>query len=906
MSQNQHSWLISFLRSPMRTVTFRTALAHKMRMALALIAIVLGTSFISGSLVLTASMQKSLDTLLDAGTAGVDVGLAGSAQNTDGIPFSIIEKLKTWPEIRAINITGDGTGTPSGTMQAGRSSIIITDPTGRPVQAGSSGAHPLAAYPAEEKVGPPLVAVAGSFPANENEVMVNHSAAQRAGINVGNIVTVVTPQQRLSVKVTGLFTTATDTAGWIGVAFTPEQYLQLFTDGKHASQAVIARQTTGEHAISADQLRAKIGRTFPGYTVLTAAQIEDKLIEAQGTNLDYFRYVMITFGVIAMVVGSFIIYNTFTMMMNRRRGEFALLRAIGVPSSQIRFSVMMEATTAAVVGTVIGVLIGLGAVKLLTSVLTNLSAGLGVSQIVFDPSSIIIPLAIGILVTICSAIYPAYKCSPKYPMETLRTARGATSSSVPKGTKAYRLMTALRLALAGVLFFGGLGAQAFGAIVSNLNGQDMQLGLRLAFVGAGAVTVLIAMIIIGEYGIRVITKLFTPIGKLQGKLGMIGLHNITRNSGRSAATALAFCISIALMCCISVIGNTAKATINGITTDMVTSDFVLDSIGAETYGQFSTSASLAIPAGVDDTIANLPGVKEAVTYLHVPLKLRSWDKQDASVALGDLNDVLDLQVIKGSTADWDQPGVYIHEDYANSVGLKLGDLVPLRPFGASDDVEPLIVPIKAIYGNNNYVSSFIVNYAAAASVVTDANTYARQQIFVKVEDNSKLGLKAMRSRLESAVAPYLVVQVKTRNEFSGPLGTQLEQTIRFVYGMLSLAVLIALLGIMNTLFLNVSERTREIATLRAIGFQKRQVKRMLRSEATLLAIDGLLVGVLFGTGVGVAICKTLGTEGFHTPVVPWKSYLLLALATVIVGQITAILPARRAANLPPVAAIKED
>lgn len=334
-------------------------MANKLRMALTVLSVVLGTAFLCGSLLLTHSLERTFSSIVDAGVEGVDVGVIAQQNNPDGVPFSVIAEIEQYPEVRAVNIIGDGPGMPSGTTMTGQSALILTDSDGNPLQAGSSGTHPLAIYPQGEWVSPEPTLIDGHFPTKPDEVVVNASAAKRGGLSLGDHLTIVTPTERIDATLSGTFESNTDVAGWVGVGFTPQRYVELFTNGTDASQITIAVNDGADPMA----VRNRIGKNHRDLLPLLPEQIIDQTTGDTARQLEFMTYVLLAFAAIALIVGSFIIANTFAMIVAQRTGEFALLRSIGVSTFQIGFSVIMEAVFVGLIGGFIGIAVGFGVVN---------------------------------------------------------------------------------------------------------------------------------------------------------------------------------------------------------------------------------------------------------------------------------------------------------------------------------------------------------------------------------------------------------------------------------------------------------------------------------------------------------------------------------------------------------------
>lgn len=303
-------------------------------------------------------------------------------------------------------------------------------------------------------------------------------------------------------------------------------------------------------------------------------------------------------------------------------------------------------------------------------------------------------------------------------------------------------------------------------------------------------------------------------------------------------------------------------------------------------------------AAVAPEIAQTRGVGEVGTLMTGSVQVNGWDNENTTIFDGDLSQFLDLAVRSGDAFDDETPGVMISTTYADQSDLGVGDTVTVNPYGSDDGIR---VPITGIYAETNLVGHLMVNAAATNRVLTSADTYHRSQIFVNGDGSTTN--EELRDILVDAVAPFLIVQVKSKDEFRGSLGTQINQLLGIIYGLLALAVIIAVLGIVNTLFLSISERTREIGILRATGVQRGQIRRMITLESVILSIHGAIHGLLLGTFIGWAIVSCLRTRGMAPVEFPWTQIGLMLISAIIIGGIAALIPANRASRISPLEAI---
>ncbi|ANE03126.1 ABC transporter permease [Corynebacterium crudilactis] len=855
-------------------------------MALTVLSVVLGTAFLCGSLLLTNSLERTFSSIVDAGVEGVDLGVIAQQNNPDGVPFEVIAEIQHFPEVRAVNVIGDGPGMPSGTTMTGQSALILTDSHGDPLQAGSSGTHPLAIYPQGQWVSPEPTLIDGHFPSDANEVVVNASAAKRGGLSVGDELTIITPTERVEASLSGIFESNSDVAGWVGVGFSPSRYLELFTNGSHASQITIAVHD-GTDPIS---VRNRIGKAHRDLMPLLPEQIIEKTTGDTATQLEFMKYVLLAFAAIALIVGSFIIANTFAMIVAQRTSEFALLRSIGVSTFQIGFSVIMEAVFIGLIGGLIGIAVGFSVVNALVQVLNQLGDALSSITIIYNTGSFVIPVLFAVTATVLSAIAPAHRAGNLPPVQAFESS-DARSNSLGK----------IRFLISAVMCTLGISLTVAGALVSGVNGDDFKTEPRLGLIGAGLLLMFFALTLSGPALIMATSRslgvtLMAPF-RTVGKLAQ---RNTLRNPRRSATTALAVTLSVGLVACVGVIGATTRASVFGSMESTIQSSYVLDSIGGTmTPGQpAGGSRSLSMPSTVATKVEETPGVDSVGTLMTGPIQVNGWDNESTTIFDGNLSAFLNLAVRSGEAFTGDAPGVMISTTYADQSDLDVGDTVTVNPYGSEDGIR---VPITGIYAETNLVGHLMVNAAATNRVITTADAYHRSQIFVNGDGST--ANDDLRDILVNAVSSFLIVQVKSKEEFHGSLGTQINQLLGIVYGLLALAVIIAVLGIVNTLFLSISERTREIGILRATGVQRGQIRAMITFESVILSIHGAILGLFLGTFVGWAIVSCLRSRGMAPVEFPWTQIGFMLLAAIIIGGIAALIPANQASRVSPLEAI---
>lgn len=878
----------AFLNSPMRRVTLRSVASNKGRLALTVLSVLLSTAFISGSLMLTNSLERSFNSLVDIGVEGVDVGVVGSQRSPEGVPFSVIEEVRALPEVRAVNVVGSGPGLPSGTRMAGDSGIVVTGTNGLPLQTGSSGAHPLAGYPAEDLVGAVPQVHSGAPPAGPDEVMINTAAAERGEINLGDTINVLTPTDRVRVQVSGIYDTSIEMPGWVGVVFTPERYLELFTADEHASQIVISVHE-GQDPMA---VRNYIGINFPQLTPLLPEQIAERSGGQFAQQLEFLRYILVIFGAIALLVGAFNIANTFAMIVGQRTREFALLRSIGVSTRQIVFSVIMEAAAVGILGSVLGILTALGLVAALAQVLAGGSGDLTAIEFAPTPGSLILPLAFGVLVTMISAFTPANRAGKLPPVSALEFADARASR--PRR---------IQLLVAGLLSGLGIVAVTAAAMIFAINNSEITTSQRLSLTGMGVLLLFFAIAIAGPSLITAMGSTFGVVLTRPVKdIGVLARRNTTRNPRRSAATALSLAVAVALVSAVGIIGNTTKASVFGLVESTVKAPFILEGLGGSVLaGQRSIAGTgLTLPAETTQRAEWTTGVAAAGTLMTAPLRANNWDNPQTTVVDDDFSQYLDLGIREGAPSRENDPAAMISATYSQESGLRVGDTISVGALGSAPESE-VMVPIEAIYTEVDILGHMVINYSVAQDLVSGEADFNRLAVFLDTDGSASPA--ELRRNLNNTMAELLVVQIKSREEFGGSLGTQLNQLISIIYGLLALAVVIAAMGIINTLLLSVSERIHEIGTLRAVGVRRNQVRRMIQLESLILTVHGAALGIAVGTFAGWSVVEVLGSKGMAAPEIPWPQIALTVVGAILVGVAASVVPAIKAAGTPPLEAI---
>ncbi|MFJ4652274.1 ABC transporter permease [Nocardia sp. NPDC088792] len=837
--------------SPMRKVALRNLAAHKVRLFLTVLSVVLGTAFISGSFIFTDTLQNTFNGIFADQAKGVDVRVSPKEVQSLGIPQDVVNKIVATPGVRTAAPAVNGPV------------VLLKD--GHAVQTGGAPTIGQSYLPPDKAVAQPDKFLLGGPPTEPGEIAINKGGADRAGLHVGDKTTVLVPSKgNIDVTVSGIYDISSNTGGFIALEFDDSQARQLFTDGQHVAYVDIAAKP----GVKADDLRDTLKKALPDYKVQDGDQVRADMKAQLGNALKFINYFLLAFGSIALLVGTFIIYNTFSMLVAQRLRELALLRAIGASRGQISRSVVGESLIVGLIGSALGLAAGVGLAFGLSGLLNAFKLGLPTGTMQLEPRTVLVALGVGVVVTVASAYAPARRASRVPPVEAMREEFASAGESLR-----LRTMIGAALAVAGVALVV-VGARGTG-------------GGAATVVGIGAAALIFAVLLASPALSR---PVLTGLGFLVrpfGPIGRMAKNNAIRNPRRTAATAFALTLGLMLVTAIGMLGSSAKASISDLVDKGVTADYIL----AGPPGQL-----IGVPLAATPAVQQVPGVQDVVAFHGIALKV--GDKQvTGTVPEGPMKDVLNYDVRHGTDQLGDND-IMVSETYAAEHNWKVGQQVDVT----SLDFKKYQVTVAGVYKDTQLLGSLVAPMALYEKTVPPSY---QSSFLVLLKAKPGANLTTMRGDLVKATEKYVIVQVEDRNDFKGAQGKQIDTLLAILYGLLALAVVIAILGIVNTLALSVVERRREIGMLRAVGMQRPQVRRSIYLESMLIAVFGALVGVLLGIGLGEGFLRTLKDLGIATIAVPWGQIVIMVLASGVVGVLAALWPAVRAAHTPPLAAIAD-
>jgi len=838
----------------MLRVALRGIRAHLVRFLLSLLAVALGVAFVAGTFSLRAMMSGTFSGIVDA-AAPADAYL----RPTPAEGASLVEDgavTGTVPRDLATEVAGvDGVRQAIPEVQG---PIVLVGADGTAVQ---STQAPSFAFPYLDE-DPAVEVVEGRGPERAGEVALETATLESSGLAIGDETQAVLGGQVTDVEVVGRVDMGGPMAGATIVLVDADTAYALFApDDGVADIAVYAADGT-----TPEQLVERLTPLAPtGAEVVTGQELRDDSKAAIDDMLGFVTTFLLVFAAIALFVGAFIISNTFAMSVRQRMREFALLRAVGASPAQVFASILVQAAVVGLLGSAIGVAGGLGLVQGLKAVLASAGMDLG-GDIPVDGATIGVSLAVGTLVSVLAAAVPARRAALVPPVEAMRD-----EVTVPERS--------MRVRALGGLVLVGLGVA--GVLAAVLNPEAEAAGTAL---GAGAAGVLLGVLALAPSLARsVLSVLAWPFVRLLRPVGRLARGNVVRNPRRTANTAGALMIGMALVGGVSVIAVSAQESVAGVVESQTHADLVLQ------------SATRAIPAGAVADVAALPEVGEADAMAFAPLNVTSGDGTDAGVqyVAGVPEDMfgrsVDAETIDGDLAAIAGGDAVVQESAAETQGWSVGDtLVVTTPAGDRE------LTIGAVFSSNVLGAGVVV-----AQDTLDTLVPAEQQTVdtVLVSAADGVDVAELKDAVAATVSPYVVVSVLTRDEFVSNLADQVNQVLVILYALLGLSVVIAVLGIVNTLALSVIERTREIGLLRAVGLGRLQLAGTVVVESVLTAVFGTVVGLAVGVSLAATLPTVYAEDGLSELVIPWGNLSGMLVLAVVVGVLAAVWPATRAARM---------
>ena len=841
-------------------LTLKSLLARKIRLALTTFAVILGVSFVSGSFILADSLRSVFDKIAIE-IAGPDWLQVRGVETIEDDPFS--RPTVTQSVVDQIRST-EGVYGAEGVIQ-GFPRISVGDELVKPL-----GGAPTLAFNFEQETAElsGFETLEGSAPGS-SEAMVDIDTANKYDIAIGDTITIRSLQPAEDFQVSGITRWGQDNGGGAVFVLVDTETAQRLFNYPDSFLAVTVAAMPG---VDESELADKLTRELPnGFEAVTSDVVAGEFSDQFDTFITIFQNALLVFAAVALIVSAFIINNTFAIVLGQRVRELGLLRAVGATGRQIRSSVLIEALLIGVIASVVGVFAGLGITWVIKALIDQAGDGSGLPDgpLVIAARTWIAASAVGIGITLLAAISPARKASSIPPIAALRDDLALWS-----GGGRRRTVIGLLLGIGGVI------ATVLGTTTDSGAGQ--QLGL----LAAGALLLFVSISLLSTLVAKPAAKILGwPMTRFARASGNLATQNASRNPRRTASTASALMVGLALVAMVLVVGTSFKKTFSSTLDSSLGADFFIDTDGRSSWG-FS-------PQLVDE-MNQIDGVAIAVGFRGGPgtaqMSVAGESKDVIGTQEEGLGRVIDISLIEGSYSGLANNGVLVHKDPAADLSLFIGDTVSAT-FPVSGPKELRVV---GIFDDGSILGNWVIDMTTYENGFDPAR---QSDLFAAIELKEGTKVPEVRPQLDEVVINYPEAVLQDRTEYQETIEGRIDTLLVTVNALVGFAVIIAVLGIVNTLMLSVFERTREIGLLRAVGMTRRQTRRMIRWEAIIIAVFGGVLGILVGTLLGFIAVQAM-PESFITDFgIPVGNFVFILIMCIVAGVLAAILPARRAARL---------
>ena len=835
----------------------RNLLAHKRRLLTTGLAVMLGVAFMTGTLVLADTITRTFKDLFADVYKGTDAIVRAEAAFKDPNGFAD-QRGRVDASLLDVVRGVDGVAAAAGDV-FGYAQIV--DRAGKPLGNPQMGAPTIGGnWPGVAELNPWTFS-SGGPPLADDEVVIDKKSAAAAGYKVGDMVPVLVKGGPTTARLSGVvkFGTADSPGGASFAIFSTATAQRLVAErGKFDDIAVV-----GVRGISQAELRDRIAAVLPdGTEAVTGATITAENQDAINHGLSFFNTFLLIFAVIALLVGGFIIFNTFSITVAQRTREHAVMRAIGASRRQILAAVLFEAVGVGAVASLLGLVAGVAVAGGLKAMLDGLGFEIPAGGIVFTAGTAVTAVSAGLVVTVLSAISPARRAGRVPPVAAMR------DMSVEGAGRMYRK----RIAAGGALLAAGVGGLMYGLVGRPDN--------ALSMIGGGALAVVFAVSVLGETIARPLSRVIGwPLPRLRGITGHLARENAIRNPKRTAATASALMIGVGLVGFITIFAASTKASFSETVDRVFTGDYVVT--GSAAFAMGGIDPNLARAAG------ELPEVSDVASIRGAFIEINGAPTQIVAASPSAFR-FFDVGPVAGLPSELAADAIAVHEDKARELNLGIGDPVSV----VFKDTGPKQLFVKMIYREEQPSGRWLLGTAAFEANVVDQFDY---QVFVRRDPAASPA--AALAALERVAAGFPGANVFDQEGYKADQTRFVDQLLGLVYALLALAVVIALLGIGNTLALSILERTRELGVMRAVGMTRSQLRSAVRWESVVIALQGTLIGLGVGVFFGWALVRGLEDQGLVAFAVPVTRLAVIVVLAALSGVVAAVLPARRAARL---------
>jgi putative ABC transport system permease protein len=846
----------------MIAVALKGILGRKFRTVLTALAIVLGVSMISGTYVLTDTVNAAFTKVLDSSYKNADAVISGKVafennnSNTETTPAfsdSVLTKVKLLPDVAAA----------SGAVS---DQLKLINRDGKVISTGGGEAIATSVDPPNDERFNPLKLVSGKWPVGNGQIVIDQRTSEKKHFAVGDSIGVAADDGVQNFEISGVARFADSAsigASTIAVFDVPTAQ-QLF----HKVGRLDEIQVAGKEGVSPEKLVREIRPLLPEAAKVKTAQAQtQETIDDINQTTGIFQKVLLAFGIIALFVGAFVIANTLSITIAQRVREFATLRTIGGSRRQVLRTVMLEALVVGLMASLLGLFLGLGIAKGLNAVFAAIGVEFPKSSMVLATRTIVVSIVVGVVVTLLASLRPAIKATR---VPAIAAVREGAVLPVSRLSRFGPVASIVTLAV-GILL-----------LVYGIFGNGLATAARLMALGFGTLILFVGVSLNAKRAVRPLAAAFGwPGSRFGGAAGTLARENAMRNPSRTASTASALMIGLALITFVAILGAGLRTGFGDAVDKLFVADYALTASNG--FDPFTKEA--------DQAVSVTPGVTAVSPLRGGDARVFGHNVQVTGVA-PNLAETVRIDWLKGTTsvpAELGRTGAFVSNDYAKDHDLKLGSAIAVKtPTG-----RVLHLRLKGIFDPPKGGSPF--GSVTMSTATFDANYTKPQNLMTMI--NIKGGVNAENTaRLGLSLYSFPDAKVQTAEQFKNTQEKDINLTLNVLYGLLGLSVIISLFGVVNTLVLSVFERTRELGMLRAVGMTRRQVRRMIRQESIITALIGGALGITVGFFLSVLTTQALSDQGIVLAI-PWTTLFIFVVATIVAGMLAAILPARRASRL---------
>jgi len=845
----------------MNAVSLKGLWGRKLRTLLTALAIVLGVSMISGTYVLTDTITAAFTTIVDHSFQNSDAVISGKVafkndnSNTAEVPAfpaSVLTKVRQLPDVAAA----------AGGIED-QAKLLGRD--GKVISTGGGGSIAASVDPQNDGRFNPLKLVSGKWPVGSGQIAIDKHTADTKQFAVGDTIGVAADQGTRRFEITGIATYAESSSigsATIAIFDVPTAQKLFAKVGKFDGIQVAAK-----NGVTPEKLVSEIRPLLPATAKVktSAAQTAEAIDDVNG-SLGIVQKFLLGFAGIALFVGAFVIANTLSITIAQRVREFATLRTIGGSRRQVLRAVMLEAFVVGTIASLVGLFFGLGIAKGLNALFVAIGVEFPKGDTVFATRTIIVSLTVGIVVTLLASLRPAIKATRVPPIAAVREGAALPVTRLSRFGPIASLVT---LALGILLLVYGIFA------------SGLPTASRLLALGFGTLILFVGVSLNAKRAVRPLASVLGwPGARFGGTAGTLARENAMRNPSRTAATASALMIGLALITFVAILGAGLRASFGDAVDKLFVADYAVTAENG--FDPFTKQAGAAV------TLA--PGVT-AVSPIRGGDARIFGDNTQVSAVQPNLAKTVRIEWTQGSNvpAQLGKDGAFVSKDYAKKHHLKLGSPIAVT----TPTAQVLHLQLKGVFDPPKGGSPFGDVTMSAATF--DAHYAAPRDLMALV--NIQGGVTAANTaRLEKALNAFPDAKIQTASQFKKTQEDDINLTLNVLYGLLGLSVLISIFGVVNTLVLSVFERTRELGMLRAVGMTRRQVRRMIRFEGIITSLIGGALGIVVGVFLAVLTTQALSDQGIVLAI-PWRTMAVFIFGITVVGLLASVLPARRASRL---------